>query len=247
MKLSRYYFPLSSRTGRNSKQNAGRSAQGHISVRHRGGGHKRLHRHVDWRPFSFSGHVVGFFYDPRRSARLVQVFQEGGNEELSSYSFRLAAKGRSLFQSVRSASSSETPRPGDTAPLSRFEPGDFVHAVSDSSAKATFARAAGSFCQVRSVTSDSPNASAVLRLPSGSHRLVPSHALAARGRVAASEDFHAPLPKRGSNRKAPNGLGKAGRSRWLGRRPTVRGVTRNPVDHPHGGNSRGRPSVTFKG
>jgi large subunit ribosomal protein L2 len=250
MKLSRFSSPFALRTGRNSKQNAGRGNSGRISVRHRGGGHKRLHRSVTWSA-SFSGRVVGFFYDSRRSARVAQILSSAPSTASSSYAFRLAAKGRTLFQDLTSAPS-ETLRPGDVALLSRFEPGDFVHAVVDSSSsKATLARAAGSFCQVRSVgssfSSAGSSASAVLRLPSGSHRLVPFSASATTGRVAASEDFYASFQKRGSNRKKPNGLGKAGRSRWLGRRPTVRGVARNPVDHPHGGTSRGRPSVTFKG
>lgn len=217
MKLSRFYSPFSLRTGRNSKQNAGRSNHGRISVRHRGGGHKQLHRRIDWFPSS-PGHVVGFFYDPRRSARLAQVFQKNQDNDTSSYSLRLAAKGRSLFQNVNGVFSTETLRPGSVASLSRFEPGDFVHAVSDVfSTKATFARSAGSFCQVRSVGSDSSStgssAAAVLRLPSGSHRLVSLRASATSGRVAAFEDFQSPSPKRGSNRKRPNGLGKAGRSR----------------------------------
>ncbi len=162
---------------------------------------------------------MGFFYDPRRSARLVQVFREGSVANSSSYSFRLAAKGRTLFQNLSANSSSlETLQPGDTAPLSRFEPGDFVHAVSESAhSKPTLARAAGSFCQVRSLSSSTFSAgetpSAVLRLPSGSHRLVSLQAFGASGSVAAAEDFDASFPKRGSNRKRPNGLGKAGRSR----------------------------------
>jgi len=219
MKLSRFYFPSSLRTGQNSKQNAGRSNSGRISVRHRGGGHKRLHRHIHYHVSATAGRVVGFFYDPRRSARLAHLFHTNTDSASTTSSFRLATKGMSLFQQMSSTPTAptETIHPGDVAFLSRFEPGDFVHSVATSAqTKPTIARSAGSFCQVRSVgsgTSSTTSAPAVLRLPSGSHRLVASHSFVASGRVAAIEDFHTPLAKRGSNMKRPNGLGKAGRSR----------------------------------
>ena len=135
-------------------------------------------------------------------------------------------------------------QPGDFAPFSYFEPGDFIHAVEAFPGQgAVFARAAGSFCQVRSVAQDNQTRAgssvqyAKIRLPSGSQRLISLSARATFGVVAST----------GADSK---NLRKAGRSRWLGWRPSVRGVAMNPVDHPHGGGqgktSGGRPSVTFK-
>ncbi len=115
-----------------------------------------------------------------------------------------------------------------------------MHSVSAfPNSNAIFARSAGTFCQIISretapqTTSSVAQGYTVVRLPSGSYRRISTNATAYKGTVA--------LP---SSQRI---FSKAGRSRWLGVRPTVRGVAINPVDHPHGGNSFGRPSVTFKG
>jgi large subunit ribosomal protein L2 len=304
MKLSRFRSLPTLRTGRVASASAGRNHAGRITVRHRGGGHKRSHRTLDWGRKAGSGFLVGFAYDPRRSARLATLVHptttsiNGLQTANSSYSYILAAAGRQLFQQIEAHTSSKSeftfstlPAPGTFAPLSAFEPGDFLHAVEAFPGQgSTFARAAGTFCQVRSVAPSSNSAapetssegssansssnavfsgfqtgSIVLRLPSGSHRRLPLTARAAVGRVASPaldrfvttpgrpSDLSIPAESRSprSPFTAPHALrpsgfhgGKAGRSRWLGRRPTVRGVARNPIDHPHGGSTRGRPSVT---
>ena len=202
-----------------------------------------------------SGHVVGFTYDPRRSARLAVVLNPAvaDSSQQRPYSHILAAAGRSLFQPVRSHNLMKVgtgasafveklspPRPGDRVVVGSCEPGDFIHAVEPHSNHGPrFARAAGSSVQVRAVDAAASlglkTGIVTVRLPSGAQRIIPAQSIASLGRVAS------PI-------KASLLPGKAGRSRWLGRRPTVRGVAINPVDHPHGGNTAGgRPSVTFRG
>jgi large subunit ribosomal protein L2 len=282
MKLTRFRPVPALRTGRFSKTHAGRNNQGRITVRHHGGGHKRFHRKVRWGTNVKSGQILGFSYDPRRTARLASVLttNNSGNSERS---FILAAKGISVFSSVTAhntvknnvISSAENNgirlRPGDTAPLSSFEAGDFLHAVQAyEGQRPLFARAAGTFCQVRSIgthqseswssTSQSTSEAqkkeevsigrGVVRLPSGSQRLISTNVRASYG-IVSSEGCR--IARSGGSLATSDGSpsrplpGKAGRTRWLGRRPTVRGTARNPVDHPHGGNSRGRPSVSFRG
>jgi large subunit ribosomal protein L2 len=180
----------------------------------------------------------------------------------------LAAEGRKLLSSIPDkATSGVAPLPGTRAPLSAFEPGDLLHAVAlTPGGRPAIARAAGAACQLRAVETGTPAANgqgrATIRLPSGELRtirlegkgqLVNSTSTLTRasaGRVARTnrEAVTTPPSLRVLRTGAVGRLrGKAGRSRWLGRRPTVRGVARNPVDHPHGGSTRGRPSVTFRG
>ena len=262
MKIRKFPSPSSLRTGNRSKQAAGRNNRGRITVRHQGGGHKQAHRHLDWgqTQSSFS-QVAGFAYDPRRSAPLLHLI--GYTPESFSYSdgrpsYVIATAGVKPLQTVKvhqaknstKDRSASAPRSlGDVLPLSICEAGDFVHSVPRrDGGRPRFARAAGTYCQVISVgvkdskeeigtqasSSSVENTSLVLRLPSGSQRTFKGNIPVTLGRVS-------------SEGVRPTPLGKAGRARWLGRRPTVRGTARNPVDHPHGGNSRGRPSVTFKG
>ncbi len=265
-----YYRSLPAlRTGNGSKAFAGRNSKGRITVRHHGGGHKQALRQIDWNRSTENenaGLVVGFSYDPRRTARLATILKS--SEKVQTYGYILAPNGRRLFQTIRRYDRKNGPiedssnlrsqkvapalNPGDSAPLSHFEAGDFLHAVQAfPNQQPIFARAAGTFCQVRtnvtehaagSVQSTHSADYTTLRLPSGSHRRVASTAYATYGRVAVSDSFSSSE----AFARAQSRPGKAGRSRWLGRRPTVRGVARNPVDHPHGGTSRGRPSVTFK-
>lgn len=255
MKLTRYRTVPYLRTGHDGHRSAGRNHLGRITVRHRGGGHARALISVDWNRNDTGGRVVGFAYDPRRSARLAVVLnsQTTPNVQQRPYSYVLAAAGRSLFQPVRThqgmkanAGSSalneklSPPAPGDRVVVGNCEPGDFLHAVEPHSNHGPrIARAAGSSVQVIAVDSAATlglkTGRVTVRLPSGAQRNIPAQSIASLGRVANSVKT-SQLP------------GKAGRSRWLGRRPTVRGVAMNPVDHPHGGNTAGgRPSVTFRG
>lgn len=248
MKLTRYRSVPSLRIGQ--KNLAGRNSKGKITVRHRGGGHKQANRHIDWTRLSGSGFVIGLEYDPLRNSNLVKLYHPATNN----FSYVTAFEGVKLFQEVSSYTNvvsknkaAKLLNSGDTAPLSFFESGDFIHNVAAYSGQSPiFARAAGTFCQVMSQMqqkgaelSQNTDSSCMVqvRLPSGSQRLISSDAKATLGIVAES------LIKRSN-------LIKAGRSRWLGWRPSVRGVARNPVDHPHGGGqgktSGGRPSVTFK-
>jgi ribosomal protein L2 len=211
MKLTRFRPVPALRTGRSSKVHAGRNNQGRITVRHHGGGHKRSHRQVRWGTHVKSGQILGFSYDPRRTARLATVLAK----DSSDVSFVIAAKGRSVFSSVtaHTYNSSEKEvngnglrlRPGDSAAISSFEPGDFLHAVqANPGQRPLFARAAGTFCQVRSIGNEegvswSPNIQpisgdakkiekstviGVIRLPSGSQRHVSTIARASYGIVS---------------------------------------------------------------
>lgn len=255
MKLTRYRTVPYLRTGRNGHRSAGRNHLGCITVRHRGGGHARALIALDWQRTAESGRVVGFTYDPRRSARLAVVLNPLATDDAHKrpYSHILAASGRTLFQQVRTHNLAKVgtflsdtteklspPCPGDRVVLGSCEPGDFIHAVEPHPNHGPrFARAAGASVQVIAVDSAASlglkTGMVTIRLPSGAQRLVPAQSRASLG-VVATFDKQSLLP------------GKAGRSRWLGRRPTVRGVAINPVDHPHGGNTAGgRPSVTFRG
>lgn len=227
-------------------QFAGRNEQGKITVRHRGGGHKQAYRAIDWNRSHNKGLIIAFEYDPQRNAPLAKLFHANS----STYSYILAPAGIKLFQEIytykEKLSVAKLLHIGDSAPIFFFEAGDFIHAVESYSGQGpVFGRSAGTFCQVMSFEQNDLSYSplkevsyfAKVRLPSGSLRLISFDSRATLGAVAS------PI-------SSTKNLGKAGRTRWLGWRPTVRGVARNPVDHPHGGGqgktSGGRPSVTFK-
>lgn len=219
-----------------SKQKkAGRSNHGRITVRHQGGGHKQYYRIINWARPERTGIIANFEYDPNRTALLAKLYHP--TEDIGTkVSYILAPKGIKIFDKLRSFSSEEKNvflRQGDRTSLSNFEAGDLVHAVENIPGKgALFARAAGTFCQV--LQHDSKEY-AKIRLPSGSQRLIPNESKATYG-ILANEKHNQRI------------IGKAGRSRWLNKRPSVRGVAMNPVDHPHGGGQGktkgGRPSVT---
>ncbi len=253
--LSRLAISPFLRTGRKSNVSAGRNSHGRITVRHRGGGHKRIHRQIDWKRSNGSGVIVGFYYDPYRTARLAKIihFSATPNGPKKLYSLIPVSKGITLFQNVNvynydfaalRSLESVVLHPGDRTALKNLEPGDVVNSVSfEKNSNPAFARAAGVSCQVISVDKNYTT----LRRPSGQLRRFSPSARASIGSIE-SDDKSTLARGRGISKGWDNiGLRKAGRSRWLGRRPTVRGTAINPVDHPHGGNSRGRPSVTFRG
>ncbi len=239
-------------------QKGGRNFQGKITVRHRGGGHKQFYRNIDWNRTKGNGIIIGFEYDPQRTAYLAKVFHKKiNNNKNDSFSYILAPNGSKIFQEINvygktnNNNSAENKtykllQIGDSSNLSSFEAGDFIHNVESFPGKGPiFARSAGSFCQVLSISnqfssikeSQETQSWAKVRLPSGSIRYVSLNCRATFGIVS-------------QNKFKSENLHKAGRSRWLGWRPSVRGVAMNPVDHPHGGGqgktSGGRPSVTFK-
>ena len=209
----------------------GRNNQGKLTVRHRGGGHKQAYRQIDFKrdKLNIEAKVERIEYDPKRTAYIALVVYKDGERR-----YILAPQGLSVGDTV--ISSIEAPiKPGNCLPLRNIPLGTVIHAVSlKVGKKAQLARSAGSFATLVARESDY----ATLRLPSSEVRKVSVECVAAIG--AASNPEHDLAV-----------LGKAGASRWRGRRPTVRGVAMNPVDHPLGGgegrSSGGRHPVSFSG
>jgi len=202
-------------------KSAGRNVYGRITVRRRGGGHKRRYRVIDFRrdKFGVPARVEAIEYDPNRSARIALLCYADGERR-----YILAPKGLSVGDNVESSRKADI-KPGNSLPLRNIPVGTTIHAVEIKiGAGAKLCRAAGVSAQLLAKEGDW----AQLRLPSGEMRLVHLNCRATIGQVGNEEH---------GNIK----LGKAGRSRWLGRRPKVRGVAMNPVDHPHGG-GEGRTS-----
>lgn len=209
-------------------QKAGRNNHGRITMRRRGGGHKRLYRIIDFRRTKdgVPGIVRALEYDPNRSARIALVVYADGDKR-----YILAPDKLEIGMTVNSGPDAEY-QVGNCLPLERIPLGTLVHNVELTPGKGgKMARSAGNSCQL--LGKDGPHVS--LRLPSGEMRRVALGCRATIGEVGNDEHNNI-------------SLGKAGRARWLGRRPKVRGVVMNPVDHPHGGGegrtSGGRHPVT---
>ncbi len=209
-------------------KSSGRNNHGRITSRRRGGGHKRTYRRVDFkrRKFDMPATIVRLEYDPNRTAFIALLRYEDGEMAYIIAPQRLA-EGDSVI-----AGDKVDVKPGNAMPLSSIPVGTIVHNVELKAGKGgQIARAAGSYVQL--VGRD--QGYAILRLKSGEQRLVRAECMATIGAVSNSDH---------GNIK----LAKAGRNRWLGRRPSVRGVAMNPVDHPHGGGegrtSGGRHPVT---
>jgi large subunit ribosomal protein L2 len=206
----------------------GRNNYGRVTARFQGGGHKRAYRIVDFkrRKLGVNGTVERLEYDPNRTAFIALVKYEDG--ELS---YILAPQRLAAGDQVVAAESADV-KPGNAMPLSAMPVGTIVHNVELKPGKGgQIARSAGTYAQL--VGRD--QGWAILRLNSGEQRIVHGSCLATVG--AVSNPDHGNV-----------NLGKAGRKRWLGKRPHNRGVTMNPVDHPHGGGegrtSGGRNPVT---
>ncbi len=206
----------------------GRNNTGRITARRRGGGHKRLYRVVDFkrRKFDVPAKVVRLEYDPNRTAFIALLEYEDGE-----ISYILAPQRLEAGDTVVSGAKSDI-KPGNALPLASIPVGTIVHNVEMKPGKGgQIARSAGTYVQL--VGRDSGHA--LLRLGSGEVRMVRAECMATIGAVSNPDQ---------ANIK----LGKAGRKRWLGKRPSVRGVAMNPVDHPHGGGegrtSGGRHPVT---
>ena len=210
-------------------QKGGRNNLGRVTARYQGGGHKRTYRIIDFkrRKFDVVGTVERLEYDPNRTAFIALV--RYADDELS---YILAPQRLAAGDKVIASEKAVDVKPGNTMPLGAMPVGTIVHNVEMKPGKGgQIARSAGAYAQL--VGRDA--GMAILRLNSGEQRLVPGTCLATVG--AVSNPDHANI-----------NLGKAGRSRWLGKRPHVRGVVMNPVDHPHGGGegrtSGGRHPVT---
>ena len=206
------------------KRHGGRNNQGKITVRHRGGGHKRLYRVIDFRRTKddITATVVGIEYDPNRSARIALLQYEDGEKR-----YILAPQDLKAGDTVQSGEECE-PKVGNAMPLSAIPTASPVHCIELQPGKGgQMCRSAG----VSAVLQAKSGKWAQLALPSGEIRRVPSTCRATIGVLGNSE--HSKIV-----------LGKAGRKRWMGRRPHVRGTVMNPVAHPMGGgegrNSGGR-------
>ena len=210
------------------KSSGGRNNKGRITSRHRGGGHKRKYRIIDFNRIKdgVKAKVVSIEYDPNRNSRIALVSYKDGEKI-----YILAPNGISVGDFIESGPKADI-KIGNALPLRNIPSGTFVHAVElRPSGGAKMARSAGSSVQLMNKEGDL----ALLRLPSGEMRTVPLDCRATIGVVGNAE---AELSK----------LGKAGRNRWKGTRPQTRGVAMNPVDHPLGGgegkSSGGRTPVS---
>ena len=210
------------------KSYAGRNTGGRIMVRRRGGGHKRRYRIIDFKrdKYGIPATVTAIEYDPNRSARIALLAYEDGEKR-----YIVAPLGVKVGETLNSGPNAEI-RVGNSMPLDRIPPGTDIHNIEMKPGKGgQLARSAGEAAQLL----EREGKYARLKLPSGEIRLVLSRCYATIGQVGNTD--HANIA-----------IGKAGRSRWLGRRPKVRGVAMNPVDHPHGGgegkSSGGRHPVT---
>ncbi len=209
-------------------KSGGRNNTGRITSRRRGGGHKRSYRLIDFKrnKFDVSATVERIEYDPNRTAFIALIKYDDG--ELS---YILAPQRLDVGDKVISSKTADI-KPGNTIPLSSMPVGTIVHNVEMKPGKGgQIARSAGAYVQY--VGRD--QGYAIIRLNSGETRLVHGSCLATVGAVSNPDNSN-------------TNMGKAGRNRWLGKRPSVRGVAMNPVDHPHGGGegrtSGGRHPVT---
>jgi large subunit ribosomal protein L2 len=210
------------------KRISGRNSDGRITVRRRGGGHKRFYRVIDFKrdKVDIPGKVAQIEYDPNRSAHIALVNYVDGEKR-----YIIAPVGLKVGATILSGVGADI-LPGNTLPIKNIPLGTEIHNIELRPGKGgQLVRSAGGFAQLVAKEGDH----AQLRMPSGEVRKVPVTCRATVGQVGNTEHENV-------------SLGKAGRSRWLGRRPKVRGVAMNPVDHPHGGGegktSGGRHPVT---
>ena len=210
------------------RSQGGRNNQGHVTVRYRGGGHKRRYRRIDFRrdKLGVPARVVAVEYDPNRTARIALLVYADGEKR-----YILHPKDLGVGETIVAGPGSDI-RIGNTLPLAEVPLGTSVHCVELRRGRgAQICRSAGASAQV--VAKEGKHVT--IKLKSGEVRLVRAECTATIGEVGNSDHE---LVR----------VGKAGKTRWLGRRPRVRGVAKNPVDHPLGGgegkSSGGRPACT---
>lgn len=210
-----------------TKKSGGRNNRGRITSRHRGGGHKRRYRVIDFKrgKLGVPGTVAAVEYDPNRSARIALIHYADGEKRYIIWPLGLA-----VGDTVLAGDDAEI-TPGNALKLTRVPLGSWVHNIEMQIGRGgQMCRSAGSYAQVMAKEGEL----CLLRLPSGELRQVNKNCVATIGQV-------------GNQDHENQTIGKAGRSRWLGRRPKVRGTAMNPIDHPHGGGegrSKGRHPVT---
>ncbi|MDR0496997.1 MAG: 50S ribosomal protein L2 [Treponema sp.] len=212
---------------RGRKERAGRDSNGRISVRHKGGGHKQLYRIIDFKrdKKGIPGKVAAIEYDPNRSSNIALIKYKDGDKR-----YILAPKG--LLLNAQVISGPDAPiETGNALPLENIPLGFAVHNVELNLGKGgQIVRSAGASALVAAKEGDY----VTLKLPSGETRMIFKKCYATIGTVGNEDHMNVQI-------------GKAGRKRWMGIRPTVRGMSMNPVDHPHGGGegkSKGKHPVT---
>ncbi len=208
------------------KKRAGRNNQGRISVRHRGGGAKRRLRIIDFKraKVGVPGRVAAIEYDPNRSANIALIYYADGDKR-----YILAPLGLSVGDVIKAGQDAEL-KPGNAMPLRQMPGGTLIHNIElEKGRGGQMVRSAGGAAQLVAKEGEYT----LIRLPSGEMRRIRSDCMATVGQVG-NVDYQ--------NIK----LGKAGRTRWLGRRPQVRGSAMNPRDHPHGG-GEGRSPIGMPG
>ena len=212
----------------NWNHSTGRNNKGRITAWHRGGGHSRLYREIDLKRKSTHGIVIGLEYDPNRTAFLARIF----NPDTKKHNYIIAPTKIKRGDIIRSNSTQNGFQNGHSKTLQNILTGSLIYNLSLYPGKdGKILRAPGAFGRILKRT----KVLAKINLKSGKYRWFDINTLATNGMVSNTNSRFAKLKK-------------AGQSRWLGRRPTVRGVAMNPIDHPHGGGegktSGGRSSVT---
>jgi len=208
------------------KKKGGRSNQGRITVRHRGGGAKRRLRIIDFKrdKLGVPGRVAAIEYDPNRSARIALIYYADGEKR-----YILAPNDLNVDDVIKSGEGAEL-KPGNTLPLKLIPTGTMIHNIEMQPGKGgQLVRSAGAAAQLMAKEGEY----ALIRMPSSEVRRIRSNCLATIGQVGNLD--HRSIS-----------LGKAGRKRWMGIRPTVRGSAMNPHDHPHGG-GEGRAPIGLPG
>ncbi|HEC23977.1 MAG TPA: 50S ribosomal protein L2 [Chloroflexi bacterium] len=208
------------------RRRAGRNNQGRISVRHRGGGHRRRYRIIDFKrdKFGIPGRVASIEYDPNRSARIALIVYADGEKR-----YIIAPLGLQVGDTVMSGPGAEI-RPGNALPIRNIPVGTTIHNIELYEGRGgQLVRAAGTSAQLLAKEGDYAH----VRMPSGEVRLIRQACMATIGQVGNTDH---------GNIK----LGKAGRRRWLGWRPAVRGSAMDPASHPHGG-GEGRSPIGMPG
>jgi len=205
------------------RKTGGRNNQGRITSRHRGGGHRRRYRMIDFKrnKYDIVALIEAIEYDPNRSPRIALLIYEDGEKR-----YIIAPDGLKVGDKIVSTQNNQIPfKTGNAMPIGAIPEGLLVHNIELKPGKgAQMARSAGAYARIMA----NESGMVTLKLPSGEVRMVSENCIATIGMVG--------------NKSHENiVIGKAGRSRWLGRRPKVRGVVMNPVDHPHGG-GEGRTS-----
>lgn len=207
--------PLLKKNMKGLKNLAGRNNSGKITVRHKGSGHKKKYRKINFYRTNIStGITCSLEYDPNRNAYIAAIYDFSNNE----FFYILAPKNLKTGDIIESGSTTE-PKLGHSLPITQIPVGSYIHNISPKISKpAQISRAAGTFSRLKKKTLNY----AIIELSSGEHRLLSPKCFATIGSVSNELVFLSQLKK-------------AGQSRWLNKRPTVRGVAMNPVDHPHGG------------